>query len=128
MYLRKFLLIILIAFCESALSQNFGGFPPNTQWRQLNSDTARIIYNAPAKYQAERILSIINKMAAEKPQGFSDNLKKINVVLHTNTTLANGYVALAPFRSEFYLIPGGNIFEFGTLPWYEQLAIHEYRH
>ncbi|RYD92517.1 MAG: hypothetical protein EOP50_12600, partial [Sphingobacteriales bacterium] len=49
-------------------------------------------------------------------------------MLHPNTTLANGYVGLAPFRSELYLVPGSNIFEFGNLPWSDQLAIHEYRH
>ena len=37
-------------------------------------------------------------------------------------------MALGPFRSEFYLIPGTNIFDFGSLPWHENLAIHEYRH
>ena len=42
--------------------------------------------------------------------------------------MANGYVALGPFRSEFYLIPGSDIFEFGNLPWHENLAVHEYRH
>ena len=35
---------------------------------------------------------------------------------------------LAPFRSEFYLTPEQNSFDIGSLPWPEQLAIHEFRH
>ncbi|HEY0244138.1 MAG TPA: hypothetical protein VGC01_01130, partial [Mucilaginibacter sp.] len=41
---------------------------------------------------------------------------------------ANAYVGLAPFRSEFYLTPDQNNFELGSLPWTDQLAIHEFRH
>jgi hypothetical protein len=67
-------------------------------------------------------------MAAQQPNAIGNELQKINIVLHKNTTLANGYVALAPFRSEYYLIPSTNIFESGNLPWYEHLALHEYRH
>ena len=37
-------------------------------------------------------------------------------------------MALGPFRSEYYLIPGSDIFEFGANPWYKELAVHEYRH
>jgi hypothetical protein len=65
---------------------------------------------------------------AARTNPLGTGFKKINVLLQSNTTIANGYVALAPFRSEFFLVPGGNIFEFGNLPWQEQLAIHEYRH
>jgi hypothetical protein len=31
---------------------------------------------------------------AERPNSLGSNLRKINIVLHNNTTLANGYVAL----------------------------------
>jgi hypothetical protein len=35
---------------------------------------------------------------------------------------------LAPFRSEFFLTPEQNSFDIGSLPWPQQLAIHEFRH
>ncbi|MEJ7912033.1 MAG: hypothetical protein WKF70_02675, partial [Chitinophagaceae bacterium] len=124
---KRLLLCLLCLTAITARAQQFGGFPPSVQWKQLNSDTARIIYARGAENEAQRIASIIHTMAASSnPLGKS--LQKINVVLHNKTTLANGYVGLAPYRSEYYLVPGGNIFEFGNLPWQEQLAIHEYRH
>ena len=120
--------IFLLFLVQQVAAQNFGGFPPSTNWRQLNSDTARVIYTGPAQWQAQRVATLIHRMAADTPFSIGRRLKKINVVLHGNTTQANGYVALGPFRSEFYLIPGSNIFDFGNLPWHENLAIHEYRH
>ena len=126
--LRTLAALFLLLFSTPFIrAQQFGGFPSSTKWKQINTDTARIIYTPGAENEAMRVASIIHKMAGEENTiGFT--LKKINVVLHSRTTLANGYVALAPFRSEFYLVPGGNIFDFGNLPWQEQLAVHEYRH
>src|SRR6185295_13734080 len=54
--------------------------------------------------------------------------RKINLVLQNQTTISNAYVGLGPFRSEFFLTPSQNSFELGSLPWVDQLAIHEFRH
>jgi len=120
-------LSFFLALSLSAYAQQFGGFPSRTKWKQINTDTARIIFSPVASNEARRVATIIHQMAAEE-KTLGNVLKKVDVVLHNQTTLANGYVALAPFRSEFYLVPGGNIFDFGNLPWQEQLAVHEYRH
>ncbi len=109
-------------------AQQFGGFPPSVKWLQINTDTARIIFPAAVDSQAQQISAILHKIMAERPNSLGSNLRKINIVLHNNTTLANGYVALGPFRSEYYLVPGSDIFEFGANPWYKELAVHEFRH
>ncbi len=121
-------LFFLLLLSATAQAQNFGGFPPSTKWQQLHTDTARIIFSGRAGEQAARIANIIHQMAADTPAALGNRQKKINIVLHQNTLQANGYVGLAPFRSEYYLVPSSNIFEFGNLPWHETLAIHEYRH
>ena len=121
--------MLLTVICSFQLAgQQFGGFPSSTKWRQLNTDTVRVIYTAGAAQQAQRIAGLIHRTAADTLRSLGNRLRKVNVVLHSRTTQANGYVALAPFRSEFYLIPGSNVFDFGNLPWHENLAIHEYRH
>ncbi len=109
-------------------AQNFGGFPPATTWRQITTDTARIIFSPAAGTQASRIAQLVHALSADTTAPLGSSLKKVNIVLHSRTTQANGYVALGPFRSEFYLIPGADIFSFGNLPWHENLAVHEYRH
>lgn len=120
--------LVLLFFFTSVRAQQFGGFPPSTRWKQIDTDTARIIFTNGADGQADRIATLVHRMARDTFQHLGDKLRKINVVLQSKTTLANGYVALAPFRSEYFLVPGSNVFDFGNLPWYENLAIHEYRH
>lgn len=122
-----FLLLILVLSFHSH-AQQFSGFPPYFRWQQINTDTARIIFTKGAEWQADRIASLIHRAAADTPFAIGGRLRKINIVLHSYTTLANGYVAYGPFRSEYYLVPSSNVFEFGNLPWYENLALHEYRH
>jgi len=128
--MKRLLLIIGFVLLASAFlhAQQFGGFPPSVKWQQINTDTARIIFPATIDSQAQDIAAIIHKVMMFRPNSLGTNVRKINIVLHNNTTLANGYVALGPFRSEYYLIPGSDIFEFGANPWYKELAVHEYRH
>jgi hypothetical protein len=121
-------LALCLGISSIAMAQDFGGFPPSTKWKQINTDTARIIFTRGAEAEAERIATLIHRQAADKTFSLGNKLRKINVVLQSRTTLANGYVALAPFRSEYYLIPSSNNLEFGNLPWHENLALHEYRH
>jgi hypothetical protein len=125
---RIFLLLVFLSSVFFSRAQQFSGFPPSAKWKQINTDTARIIFESSSSSQAQRVATLIHKMAVQKPNAIGNELKKVNIVLHKNTTLANGYVALAPFRSEYYLIPSTNIFELGNLPWNEHLALHEYRH
>ena len=127
--MKQMRFLVLFFFLSNVVSaQNFGGFPPSTRWRQINTDTARIIFTKDAAPQAERIATLIHRQAGDSSFSIGDKIRKVSIVLHSRTTQANGYVALAPFRSEYYLIPSSNVFEFGNLPWYENLAIHEYRH
>ena len=125
----KFWLTVLsFILVQHIAAQTFGGFPPSTKWKQINSDTARIIFTAGAEDEANRVATLVHKAAGEQPASLGNKLRKINILLQSHTTSANGYVALGPWRSEFYMVPGSNIFDFGNLPWHENLAIHEYRH
>jgi hypothetical protein len=128
MLCKKLFIIFLTAASLTASAQNFGGFPSSTKWSQIHTDTARVIFSKGAQSQAARIAALVHRMAKDTQATLGNRMKKINMVLHHNTTLANGYVGLAPFRSEFYLVPSSEIFEFGNMPWHENLAIHEYRH
>ncbi len=127
--MRKLVFLFLFFYtCLSSFSQEFGGNPPSVKWKQINTDTARIIFPAGTDSQASRIASIVHYLAKKKPISLGSQLKKINIVLQNQTTIANGYVQLGPFRSEFFLNPAMNNFEEGSLGWTDELAVHEYRH
>lgn len=125
---KPFLLFVLFFSALSLTAQQFGGNPPSLKWRQINTDTARIIYPAGLDSQANRVAGIVHWLAAAKPVSLGNQQQKINIVLQNQTVIANGYVQLGPFRSEFFLTPDMNNFGQGTVSWTDQLALHEYRH
>jgi hypothetical protein len=127
--MRKLLFIASLLFTSAlAKAQIFGGTPPQQKWKQINTDTARIIFAPGMEERASRVASIVHYMAQQQPVSLGNQLKKINIVLQNQTTVANGYAGLGPFRSEFFMTPEPNSFAQGSIKWEDQLATHEYRH
>lgn len=127
--MRRFLLaFIFLSFTQIIFSQQFGGNPPSLKWKQISTDTVRVIYPAGLDSHAQRVASVVHYLAANKPFSLGDQLKKVDIVLQNQTTIANGYVQLGPFRSEFFLTPEPVNFNQGSVSWTDQLALHEYRH
>lgn len=124
----RFLLLFFISFSTQLTAQEFGGHPPSQKWKQLNTDTARIIFAPGLDSQANRVAAVIHYLAQQKPVSLGNQLKKINIVLQNHTIIPNAYVGLGPFRSEFFLTPDLNSFQNGSIGWSDQLAVHEYRH
>src|ERR1700722_8745896 len=120
--------IILLLISTGLSAQQFGGNPPSLKWRQINTDTARIIFPIGLDSQAQQVAAIVHRLSHATLPTIGHSQRKINIVLQNQTTIANGYVQLAPFRSEFQLTPEQNSFDLGSLPWQKMLAIHEYRH
>ncbi|MEO6313497.1 MAG: hypothetical protein ABIU63_03890 [Chitinophagaceae bacterium] len=108
--------------------QQFGGNPPSVRWQQVNNDAVRVIFPAALDSAAARVAAVAALLRTTTPGTIGPRQKKVDIVLHPNTIVSNGYVALGPFRSEFYLTPPQNSFELGSLRWQDMLAIHEYRH
>ncbi len=108
-------------------AQEFGGNPPSLKWKQISTDTVRVIFPVGMDSAAQRVSSIVHFLAA-KNNSLGTKVNKINIVLQNQSTVANAYVGLGPYRSEFFLTPSFNNFEIGSIPWAEDLASHEYRH
>ncbi len=125
---RVFVFLVFIFSVLFSQAQQFGGNPHSTQWQQINTDTFRIIF--PNGYQsgAERVASIIAGLQQQQSGSLGKAFRKINIVLQPETLISNGYVSLAPFRSEFYSTPLQNAFVLGGVDPLDNLALHEYRH
>lgn len=121
-------LAILLFLVNSATAQQFGGHPASQQWKQIRSDSFRVIFPSGQSANAQRVSSII--MGVDK--GFGNRgfkrFSNIPIVLQHKTNIANGYVGMGPWRSEFFLTPDQNSFELGSIPWLDVLSLHEYRH
>ena len=126
--MKIILSIFLLLLTINISAQQFGGNSSSIKWRQINSDTARIIYPEELGDAARRVSSIVHELQKNHAGTIGSRLAKINIVLQNQSTVSNAYVALGPFRSEFYLFAPQNSFELGAVPWAENLSIHEFRH
>ncbi len=122
------MLFLILFISLEAHSQQFGGNPPTIKWNQINTPAARIIFPQQLDSSATRVSNIISYLNRSTQNTIGIKQRKINLVLQNQTTISNAYVGLGPFRSEFFLTPLQNSFELGSLPWADQLAIHEFRH
>ena len=127
--MKSIICLVFFAFTIHALqAQRFGGNPPSVKWQQINNEAARVIFPKGLDSSAARVSAVENVLSKATLPTIGQKQNKIDIVLHPNTIVSNGYVALGPFRSEFYLTPSQNSFELGSLRWQDMLAIHEYRH
>src|SRR5215216_578423 len=125
---RSIFALIFVFFSSFSFAQQFGGHPSSVKWKQVNTDTSRIIFPAGLDSSGQHVANLVNYLDRYTYSSIGNRRKKINIVLQPSTTVSNAYVALGPFRSEFQLTPQQNSFELGSLPWIDNLAIHEYRH
>jgi hypothetical protein len=109
-------------------AQQFGGEPASVKWKQVNTDTVRIIFPNGMDSLARRIATIVSKEQQQYAATIGNNLHKVSIIFHSQTIFSNGFVALGPWRSEFFLTPEQNAFELGAVSWPDLLSIHEYRH
>ena len=128
MILRFSLSCWLLLLLQVMSAQGLGLRRPGTDLQFIESDTVRVIFEKGQEAQATRVANIVHKMAQEYPLRGGADLRKISIILQNETDIPNGYVGLAPWRSEFYMSPPAGNFELGSLPWADLLAIHEFRH
>ncbi|RCH55978.1 hypothetical protein DJ568_04295 [Mucilaginibacter hurinus] len=111
-----------------ACAQQFGGNPPTIKWQQINTPAAKVIFPTGMDSTAKRVANIIQQVNAATRSTLGNKQRQVSIVLQNQTTQTNGYVGLAPFRSEFYLTPQQNSLELGGIAWPDLLSVHEYRH
>jgi hypothetical protein len=126
--MKRLLLPFLLLISTLIKAQQFGGNPPSIKWKQVNTPAARVIFSQGMDSVALKVAETVAKINRMIQPTIGFKQKQVSIVLQNQTTISNAYVGLAPFRSEFYLTAGQNSFDVGSLPWPEQLAIHEYRH
>jgi hypothetical protein len=109
-------------------AQIFGGTTPAIRWQYIHTIPANIIFPTGLEQEASQVAFLVSALSKTTLSTIGTRQKPIDIVFHNLTTISNGYVQLAPFRSEFELTAPQNSFDLGSLPWNQMLAIHEYRH
>lgn len=99
--------------------------PPALKWRQINTQNFQIIYPAELESEARRMANTLEILIVEVSKSLQKHPRKISVILQNQGTTSNGFVQLAPRRSEFFTTPPQ---EFDFQDWLNGLAVHELRH
>jgi hypothetical protein len=126
--LKHGLLTCLLFVAIAAAGQEFGGNPASIRWKQIDTDTVRVIFPEGFDAKAQRVAAITHELQRNYGSTIGDKFRKVNIVLHNETLVSNAYVQLAPWRSEFYMNPPQSPFGLGGVNWTDNLSIHEFRH
>ncbi len=109
--------------------------PFSVRWQQLQTPEFRLIFPAEAEREAQRTANVLNALLHPGAQTFAPVGRslgmqpgRISILLQNRTTFTNGFVNLAPRRSEFFTMPPQNNNDFGTADWLSLLSVHEMRH
>lgn len=104
---------------------NLGQNPSKTKWQQINTADFQLIFPADFEANAKKLANILTYANKKARITLKTKPHKISIILQNNTTVDNGFVTLAPKRSEFYATPSQ---ENEGADWLKKLAVHEYRH
>lgn len=103
--------------------------PASVKWRQMKTPGFKIIYPEGFEDDANDMANTLESIREPETKTMGKNLpKRIPIVLQTQNSISNGFVSLAPRRSEFYTLPPQNYNFIGSNKWLDLLAVHEYRH
>lgn len=124
----NYLSLLVFFFLANASFAQIGPHASNIKWKQIDTDKVRVIFPDGFDKQGLRVANLIGYMEANNKRSIGDLSQKIDIVLHNQTTVPNGFVGIAPFRSEFFGTPPQSANLLGTIDWLDALTIHEYRH
>ena len=103
--------------------------PASVGWRTIKTPSFRIIFPDGFEEQGQRMANTLEHIrTAESRSIGSPSFPRMPVILQNRSSISNGFVSLAPLRSEFFSMPSQNYNFLGNNDWLDLLASHEYRH
>lgn len=123
-------LIMVLAFVMispevDAQYYSTGQEPFSVRWRQIKTESVRLIYPDHYEQKARWLASYLDTVSVYASHTLSYKPKRVSLIMHTQSDISNAVVAWAPKRMEFYTTPPQDMY---AQPWLEQLSLHEYRH
>lgn len=101
--------------------------PASIEWKKIDTEHFELIFPSEVEREAKRVAHILEKAYPFVTRSMEQKPPKIPLVLQNQSVVSNGFVTLAPRRSEWYLTPATDP-EITNTEWLKTLAIHEFRH
>ena len=119
------LVAISLAIPLHAQYYSSGQDPASVDFRQIKTQNFRIIFPYSYQQTALYIANVMEYAALLDTITLHADPPLIPVILHNQTAISNAMTVWAPRRMDFYTIPPAD--GYGQ-EWFQQLALHEYRH
>ena len=121
--------LVYILFFSTLTSEaqfySLGQNPSSTKWRQIKTQEFQLIFPEDFESRAQEVANLLEYASLSARKSLKTKPRKISIIIQNNTTVDNGFVTLAPKRSEFFGTPSQ---ENTGVDWLKKLAVHEYRH
>ncbi len=101
--------------------------PTEISWSKINTAHFEIIFPTVVEGKAQKVAQLLETAYPFVSRSLEVLPPKISIVLQNQSTISNGFVTLAPRRSELFLTPSVDP-ELTNTEWLKTLAIHEFRH
>jgi hypothetical protein len=99
--------------------------PLSVKWRQINHGGFKIIYPSELEKDAQRMANTFAHIYPTVGASLKENKTIIPILLQNQGTTSNGFVQLAPKKSQLYTISPQ---QFDSQDWLNNLSVHELRH
>ena len=119
------LFLLSIALSANAQFYNTGQDRCSIKWKQINTDNFRLVYPDFAEQKAQNFANKLLWASRNVGAGLDSTTAKVDVVMHMESATSNAMVVWAPRRMEVHSLNSQNSY---AQEWFEQLALHEYRH
>lgn len=101
--------------------------PSFIEWKKIDTEHFEIIFPKETEAQAQRVTHLLEEAWPLVTRSLETKPEKISLILQNQSTVSNGFVTLAPRRSEWYMTPAIDP-ELTNTEWLKTLSVHEFRH
>ncbi|MGE5086652.1 MAG: TolB family protein, partial [Bacillota bacterium] len=126
---KSLLLVILAGGAVSAQAAlDLTQSSPAIKWNSISNEAVRVIYPDVLGAESIYIANLVEHYSHFVGQTYAINKpQKFDLIVRPEMSQPNGFVAMAPRRSEWFASSMYMPYV-GSTEWYQTLAIHEYRH
>lgn len=132
--MKIFFLIIFLSFRVISspveapyLAPDYQQNPSQLKWKHIVSEHFDIIFPEGVEREALRVSELLEHAYPYVTRSLEVAPPRIPLILQNQSVVSNGFVTLAPRRSEWFLTPTIDP-ELSNTDWLKTLAIHEFRH
>lgn len=120
-------ILILIVFTHKSGAQIFDNSQPHfkVKWNQINTKDFRLIFPQEFNNSAANLANQIKNHLHYSTVSLGEKPRKIDIIVQQNHLTQNGFVQLAPRKSELFSTPDGTA---DNQEWLPNLALHEMQH